>query len=75
MPYTYIALRRRLSPRHVPDEIIPVDALPYTPTGKRLEVPVKRILGGTPLDEAVDRQAVRNPKALDFFANLARPRE
>ncbi|MCW2761617.1 MAG: acetoacetyl-CoA synthase [Marmoricola sp.] len=58
-------LRRNLSPRHVPDVILGVDDIPYTLTGKKCEVPVKRILTGTPLLLAVDPSALRNPVALE----------
>ncbi|WP_042375223.1 acetoacetate--CoA ligase [Streptacidiphilus neutrinimicus] len=61
------ALRTQLSPRHVPDEIIAVPALPHTLTGKRIEVPVKRILGGTPLEKAVNPGSIDNPDALRIF--------
>ncbi|QMU77508.1 acetoacetate--CoA ligase [Streptacidiphilus sp. PB12-B1b] len=65
------ALREQLSPRHVPDEVIAVRALPHTLTGKRLEVPVKRILSGTPLAQAVNPGSLDNPAALDPFVDLA----
>jgi len=65
------SLREQLSPRHVPDEVIAVPALPHTLTGKRLEVPVKRILSGTPLDRAVNPGSLDNPSALDPFLALA----
>ena len=66
------ALREQLSPRHVPDEVIAVPALPHTLTGKRLEVPVKRILGGTPLAKAVNPGSLDDPSALAPFLALAR---
>ena len=58
------ALRTRLSPRHVPDVVHQVSALPRTLSGKRLEVPVKKILLGVPVDEAVARGALTAPDAL-----------
>lgn len=58
-------LRRRLSPRHAPDTIHWVSRLPRTLSGKRLEVPVKRILLGTPVDTAVARGSLNDPDALD----------
>lgn len=68
------ALRDHLSPRHVPDEIHEVSALPVTLSGKKLEVPVKRILlGGTP-DALVSRDSLRNPTAMDEVVNIARSR-
>src|SRR5205807_2771219 len=51
------ALRTELSPRHVPDRLEVVAAIPRTLSGKKLEVPVKRILAGTPVDEALHRGA------------------
>ncbi|MGW1144312.1 acetoacetate--CoA ligase [Streptomyces sp. NPDC002454] len=68
------ALREHLSPRHVPDEIIDVPAVPHTLTGKRLEVPVKRLLQGTPLDRAVNPGSVDRTDLLDFYVDLARQR-
>jgi len=65
------SLREQLSPRHVPDEIIAVAALPHTLTGKRLEVPVKRILSGTPLAQAVNPGSLDNPAALTPFVDIA----
>ncbi|MGW7291999.1 acetoacetate--CoA ligase [Streptomyces xiamenensis] len=68
------ALREQLSPRHVPDEILAIDAVPHTLTGKRLEVPVKRLLQGTPLEKAVNAGSVDDIGALRFFERLARER-
>ncbi|HEX4429876.1 MAG TPA: acetoacetate--CoA ligase [Frankiaceae bacterium] len=66
------ALRTKLSPRHVPDRIESVADLPRTLNGKKLEVPVKRILQGVPLGEAVARSAVENPESLEAFEGFAR---
>jgi acetoacetyl-CoA synthetase len=66
------ALRRELSPRHVPDEIVAVPAIPRTLSGKKLEVPVKRILTGTPPDEAASRGSLADPASLDVFTELRR---
>jgi acetoacetyl-CoA synthetase len=63
-------LRSALSPRHVPDEIHAVPAIPRTLSGKKLEVPVKRILSGTPADQAAARGALVDPSALDAFVGL-----
>jgi acetoacetyl-CoA synthetase len=62
------ALRRELSPRHVPDAIEAVPVVPRTLSGKKLEVPVKRILTGTPVDEAASRESLADPTSLDWFA-------
>jgi len=64
-------LRRALSPRHVPDAIHAVDAVPRTLSGKKLEVPVKRILTGTPVERAAAKGALANPESLAAFEQLA----
>jgi acetoacetyl-CoA synthetase len=64
-------IREALSPRHVPDEIIAIDEVPITLNGKKLEVPVKRVLSGTPLKEAVNVDSMGNPRAMDYFVKLA----
>ena len=66
------ALRAELSPRHVPDRFIVVDAIPRTLNGKKCEVPVKKILAGVDPDQAVSRGALQNPDALAPFIALAR---
>jgi acetoacetyl-CoA synthetase len=66
------ALRRELSPRHVPDSIEAVPSIPRTLSGKKLEVPVKRILTGTPADEAASQGSLTDPDALTWFER--RPR-
>lgn len=65
------AIRTALSPRHVPDEVFAVPEVPRTLNGKKLEVPVKRLLTGTPLEKAVSLSAVANPDALAQFVALA----
>jgi acetoacetyl-CoA synthetase len=67
-------LRTNLSPRHVPDEIYQVDAVPRTLSAKKLEVPVKRILTGTPVDSAAAKGALANPESLTAFERLAAQR-
>jgi len=66
------ALRSELSPRHVPDRFVVVDAVPRTLNGKKCEVPVKKILAGVAPDRAVSRGALQNPDALTPFLALAR---
>ncbi|MGK5530562.1 acetoacetate--CoA ligase [Streptomyces sp. URMC 129] len=68
------AVRSALSPRHVPDEIIEIPGVPHTLTGKRLEIPVKRLLAGVPLETAVNPGSVDDPELLRFFEKLARER-
>ncbi|MFF9316007.1 acetoacetate--CoA ligase [Streptomyces sp. NPDC014748] len=67
-------IREQLSPRHVPDEIIAVPGIPHTLTGKRIEVPVKRLLQGTPLEKAVNPGSIDDLDLLRFYENLARKR-
>jgi acetoacetyl-CoA synthetase len=68
-------IREDCSPRHVPDEIRAVPAIPRTLSGKVLEVPVKRILSGEPADTTLSRDALANPEALRPFEELARSAE
>ncbi|TFE56708.1 acetoacetate--CoA ligase [Streptomyces sp. ICN441] len=68
------AIREQLSPRHVPDEIIEVPGVPHTLTGKRIEVPVKRLLQGTALTKAVNPGSVDDLELLRFYEHLARER-
>lgn len=63
-------IRRECSSRHVPDQIIQVASVPRTLTGKRLELPVKRLLQGLPVEKAVDRDVVDDPAALEPFRQL-----
>jgi acetoacetyl-CoA synthetase len=69
------AIRKRVredcSPRHIPNEIRQIDAVPRTLSGKVLEVPVKRILTGTPAEKAASRESLANPEALDYFVEMA----
>ncbi|MFI9204240.1 acetoacetate--CoA ligase [Streptomyces sp. NPDC053048] len=67
-------IREQLSPRHVPDEVIEVPAIPHTLTGKRIEVPVKRLLQGTPLDKAVNPGSVDDAGLLAFYERLGSER-
>jgi acetoacetyl-CoA synthetase len=62
------AIREQASPRHVPDEIVAAPAIPHTRTGKKLEIPVKRILQGGDPRQVIDLGAVDNPDALPWFA-------
>jgi acetoacetyl-CoA synthetase len=64
-------IREQCSPRHVPNAIYRIAEVPRTLSGKVLEVPVKRILTGTPPEEAASRESLANPAALDWFVNLA----
>jgi acetoacetyl-CoA synthetase len=64
-------LRGDCSPRHVPDRMYQVEAVPYTLTGKKMEVPVRKILMGWPLEKAASRDAMANPEAIDYFVRFA----
>jgi len=68
-------VRSQCSPRHVPDEVFAIAAVPRTLSGKALEVPVKRILMGTPPEQAASRDSLANPAALDWFVEFARDLE
>jgi acetoacetyl-CoA synthetase len=65
-------IRAELSPRHVPDEIHRIHEVPKTLNGKKMEVPVKRILQGTPVNVAASRDAMANPAALTAIVALRR---
>ena len=67
-------IRSELSPRHVPDEVHRIDAVPKTLNGKKMEVPVKRTLQGTPVDEVASRDAMANPEAMEAIVALASSR-
>ncbi len=65
-------IRSELSPRHVPDDVVAVAEVPRTLNGKKCEVPVKRVLAGVPLAEAVSVGALQNPEAMQAFVAGAR---
>ncbi len=67
-------VREDCSPRHVPSEVFQVEEVPRTLSGKVLEVPVKKILTGTPAEKAASRDSLANPEALDWFVELAEKR-
>ncbi|HEY1053610.1 MAG TPA: acetoacetate--CoA ligase [Emticicia sp.] len=62
-------LRKQYSPRHVPDAIFEVPEIPYTISGKKMEMPIKKILMGTPVEKAVSLDAMRNPQSINWFLN------
>jgi acetoacetyl-CoA synthetase len=65
-------VREQCSPRHVPDEVFAIDEVPRTLSGKVLEVPVKRILMGAPVEKVASRDSLANPTALDYFVAMAK---
>lgn len=68
------ALRTRLTPRHVPDEIVEAPAVPHTLSGKKLEVPVKKLLRGTPLEKAANIASIDDPDALRWYERFGSDR-
>jgi acetoacetyl-CoA synthetase len=64
-------VRKQLSPRHVPNEAFVVPDIPRTLTGKKLELPVKKLLLGEPAEKVVNRDAMANPQSLDWFLDFA----
>ena len=67
-------LRTRLTPRHVPDEIVEAPAVPHTLSGKKLEVPIKKLLRGTPLEKAANIASVDDPDALRWYERFGSDR-
>lgn len=65
------AIRTALSPRHVPDDIFAIPEVPRTLNGKKLEVPVKKILRGIPPEKAANPDSLKNPEVLPYFVELA----
>lgn len=65
------ALRKQVSPRHIPNQIIAIEEVPYTLSGKKMEVPVRKILLGMDVQTAANPGAMRNPEAVDFFVRFA----
>jgi acetoacetyl-CoA synthetase len=65
-------IREEYSPRHVPDKIYQVPDIPYTLTGKKMEVPVRRLMMGVPLEKAANVAAMANPPALEYFINYVK---
>jgi acetoacetyl-CoA synthetase len=68
-------LREDCSPRHVPDEIVATPAIPCTLTGKKMEVPVRKLLLGQPVEKVAARDAMMDPQALDWFVAFAAKRQ
>jgi acetoacetyl-CoA synthetase len=65
-------IRAALSPRHVPDDILAIDEVPHTLNGKKLEVPVKKVLMGMPVKTSVNLDSMSNPKSMDYFIELGK---
>lgn len=69
------AIKTALSPRFVPNEIFQVAEIPRTLSGKKQELPIKKLLLGQPLDQVVNRAAMANPACLDWYVALAQARQ
>ncbi len=65
-------IRTALSPRHIPDEIFAIPEVPRTLNGKKLEVPIKKLFLGVPLEQAANRDSLSNPHTLAYFVELAK---
>jgi acetoacetyl-CoA synthetase len=65
-------LRADVSPRHVPNDIFQIEEVPYTLSGKKMEVPIRKILLGMNVAKAANRGAMRNPQAIDYFIAFAK---
>ncbi len=65
-------IRTKASGRHVPDAVVQVTEVPRTLSGKKMEVPVRKILLGAELGKVASPDAMQNPSSLDFFAEYAR---
>ncbi len=68
-------LRMNASPHHIPDEIIAIKEVPLTLTGKKMEVPVKKLFMGVPAEQAVSMDALGNPHAMQYFVAFAQQRQ
>ncbi|MCL4743976.1 MAG: acetoacetate--CoA ligase [Burkholderiaceae bacterium] len=68
------AIRAKLSSRHVPNDVFAIAEVPRTISGKKLEVPVKKILLGQPVEKSVNRDSMANPASIDWFVDFARGR-
>lgn len=60
-------IKTEASPRHIPNDIIQVEEIPYTMSGKKMEIPVKRILKGGDIEKVLNKDSMKNPKCIEFF--------
>jgi acetoacetyl-CoA synthetase len=67
-----VNIRKSCTPRHVPAKILPINDIPYTISGKKVELAVKKVIDGK---EVLNRDALKNPEALDLYMNLPELRE
>jgi acetoacetyl-CoA synthetase len=68
-------IRQTVSPRHAPNEIFEIEEVPYTLSGKKMEVPIRKILLGYDIKKAINLGAMRNPQTIDFFSEFAKDLE
>ena len=68
------AIKTALSPRFVPNEIFQVDEVPRTLSGKKQELPIKKLLLGQPIEQVVNKDAMANPVCLDWYVAFAKRR-
>ena len=66
-------IRNTCSPRHVPDQIFNAPEIPYTISGKKVEIPIKRLLQGEKLEDVISLDALKNPNAMDWFLQFSNP--
>ena len=65
-------IRKNYTPRHVPDDILEIQEVPYTISGKKTETPVKKILMGQKVSDVIKPDALKNPQALEYFVELSK---
>ncbi len=65
------SVRERISPHHVPDDVVAIKEVPRTLSGKKMEVPVKKLFLGLPIEKAVSVDAMANPQSIQFFIDFA----
>ena len=68
------AIKTALSPRFIPNEILQAPEVPRTLSGKKQELPIKKLLLGQPIDKVINREAMANPACLDWYVAYARSR-
>ena len=66
------AIKTALSPRFVPNDIFQVKEIPRTLTGKKQELPIKKLMLGQPIEKVVNIDAMANPACLDWYVQLAK---
>lgn len=70
VPLVKSELRKQYSARHIPDLFYAVNDIPYTLSGKKLEIPIKKIFSGYPVEKAVSKDIMRNPECLDVYIDI-----